>query len=42
MEIDVDFKIDTDDSNDRFPKIIIMENDTGIMQTSSEWGDALH
>lgn len=29
-------------ASDRYPKIIIMDNETGVEQESAEWGDGLH
>ena len=37
--IDIDHR---ESASDRYPKIIIMDNETGVEQESSEWGSGLH
>ena len=37
--IDIDRR---ESASDRYPKVIIMDNETGVEQESSEWGDGLH
>ena len=37
--IDIDHR---ESACDRYPKIIIMDNETGVEQESSEWGRGLH
>ena len=37
--IDIDHR---ESAGDRYPKIIIMDNETGVEQESSEWGSGLH
>ena len=37
--IDIDHR---ESASDRYPKIIIMDNETGVEQESSEWGTGLH
>ena len=37
--IDIDRR---ESAGDRYPKIIIMDNETGVEQESSEWGSGLH
>ena len=37
--IDIDRR---ESASDRYPKVIIMDNETGVEQESSEWGNGLH
>ena len=37
--IDIDHR---ESASDRYPKIVIMDNETGVEQESSEWGSGLH
>lgn len=37
--VDIDHR---ESAADRYPKIIIMDNETGVEQESSEWGSGLH
>ena len=37
--IDIDHR---ESASDRYPKIVIMDNETGVEQDSSEWGSGLH
>ena len=37
--IDIDHR---ESASDRYPKIVIMDNETGVEQESSQWGNGLH